>query len=67
VNLIREIVQQAIKTGYLTIEAEETLRTMLKNKYEQEDFEAFISLQQAAMTGRVRQESRELVRVSAEC
>jgi hypothetical protein len=34
---------------------------MLKNKYELEDLEAFINLQQAAMIGRVKQESRELL------
>ena len=61
VQLIRELVSQALKTGYLTIEAEEKLRIMLKGKYELEDFEAFIDLQQAAMLGLVRQESRELL------
>ena len=60
-KLIREVVNQAIKTGYLTLQAEEDLRTMLKNKYEREDFEAFIQLQQATMIGTVRQESRELL------
>ena len=59
--MIREVAKQAIKTGYLTLKAEEELRTMLKNKYELEDFEAFIQLQQAAMIGRVKQESRELL------
>lgn len=57
---IREVVEQAIKTGYLTLQAEEELRLMLKNKYELEDFEAFIQLQQAARIGTVKQESREL-------
>jgi hypothetical protein len=61
VELIREVVQHALQTGYLTIEAEEKLRLMLKKKYESEDFEAFILLQQAAMLGQVRQESRELL------
>ncbi len=60
-TLIREVVKQAIKTGYLTLKAEEDLRTMLKNKYDLEDFEAFIQLQQAAMLGTVKQESRELL------
>ena len=60
-QLIREVVKQAIKTGYLTLEAEEKLRKMLRNKYELEDLEAFIDLQQAAMIGMVRQESRELL------
>ena len=59
-KLIREVVKQALKTGYLTLEAEENLRKMLKNKYDLEDFEAFIDLQQAAMVGMVKQESREL-------
>ena len=60
-KLIREVVKQALKTGYLTLEAEENLRKMLKNKYDLEDLEAFIDLQQAAMVGMVRQESRELL------
>lgn len=60
-ELIREIVEQALNTGYLTIEAEEKLRMMLRNKYELEDLEAFIDLQQAAMIGIVKQESRELL------
>ncbi|HEY9606187.1 MAG TPA: hypothetical protein V6C85_31565 [Allocoleopsis sp.] len=60
-NLIREIVQQAIATGYLTVEAEDQLRQLLSNKYDWEDFKAFIRLQQEAMEGRVKQESRELL------
>ncbi len=59
-ELIREIVEQAILTGYLTLEAERKLKIMLKNKYELEDLEAFVSLQQATMIGMVKQESREL-------
>ena len=58
---IREIVQQAIMTGYLTVEAENQLRQLLSMKYDWEDFRAFIRLQQEAMEGRVRQESRELI------
>ncbi|GAB4524062.1 MAG: hypothetical protein Tsb0014_02150 [Pleurocapsa sp.] len=60
-EMIREVVKQALKTGYLTLEAEDKLREMLKSKYELEDLEAFINLQQAAMIGRVKQESRELL------
>ncbi|MEM8828708.1 MAG: hypothetical protein AAGE96_05040 [Cyanobacteria bacterium P01_G01_bin.19] len=63
-KLIREIVRQALNTGYLTLEAENKLRIMLKNKYELEDLEAFIDLQQAAMIGLVKQESRELMSAS---
>ena len=60
-GLIREIVCQSLKSGYLTMEAEDELRLMLRNKYELEDLEAFIQLQQAAMIGQVRQESREML------
>jgi flagellar biosynthesis protein FliP len=56
--LIREIVQQAISNSYLTVEAEEQLRRLLRTKYEKEDLNAFMKLQQAAMEGRVAQESR---------
>lgn len=65
-ELIREIVKQALHTGYLTLEAEEKLRRMLKNKYDLEDLEAFIDLQQATMIGMVRQESRELLAATRE-
>jgi hypothetical protein len=57
---IREVVQQALSTGYLTVAAENQLRQLLRTKYEREDLNAFMTLQQAAMAGRVRQESREL-------
>lgn len=60
-NLISDVVKQALKTGYLTLEAEEQLRVMLRRKYGQKDFEAFMELQQAAMAGEVKQESRELL------
>ncbi|MBD0266214.1 MAG: hypothetical protein ICV78_26910 [Tolypothrix sp. Co-bin9] len=63
--LIRELVQQAIATGYLTVEAEEQLRQLLTKKYDREDLTAFMRLQQAAMAGNVRQESRELL--AAQC
>jgi flagellar biosynthesis protein FliP len=56
---IRNVVQQAISTGYLTVEAEEQLRQLLTKKYDREDLKAFMTLQQAAMTGQVRQQSRE--------
>ena len=63
-KLIREIVKQALNTGYLTLEAEEKLRKMLKSKYELEDLEAFINLQQATMLGMVKQESKEIFAAS---
>ena len=60
-KLIREIAKQALNTGYLTLEAEEKLRSMLQKKYDLEDLEAFIDLQQATMLGMVKQESREML------
>lgn len=61
-SLIRDLAQQALATGYLTIAAENQLRKLLKTKYGMEDFYAFMNLQAAAMSGQVKQESRELRR-----
>jgi hypothetical protein len=58
---IREIVQQTLATGYLTIATQEQLRQLLQTtKYAQEDINAFMALQKAAMDGHVKQEIREL-------
>ena len=59
--LIREIVQQALASGCLTIDAEEQLRQLLAQKYDAQDLRAFMQLQQATMSGLVKQESRELL------
>jgi hypothetical protein len=58
-NRIRDVVQTALATGYLTVDAENQLRRLLTTRYDVEDFHAFITLQEAAMTGEVKQESRE--------
>jgi hypothetical protein len=58
--LIREIVNEALMTGLLTVEAEEQLRQLLKTKYDVKDFKAFMNLQHAVVSGYVRQESREI-------
>jgi hypothetical protein len=58
---IREIVHQVLQAGYLTIEAEEQLRQLFALRYDLADIEALTCLQQAAMSGRVKQQSRELV------
>lgn len=60
---IRDLAQQALKTGYLTMEAEEQLRRLLSTRYGLEDFNAFMVLQEAAMQGKVKQESRERLKV----
>ncbi len=64
---ISKIAEQALNTGYLTVEAEENLKLMLRKKYELEDLEAFIDLQQATMLGIVKQESRELFAALVKC
>lgn len=56
---IRDVVQKALVTGYLTVEAENQLRKLLATQYDLEDLNAFMTLQEAAMMGRVKQESRE--------
>ena len=56
---IRDIVQQALASGYLSVEAENQLRQLLTTRYDCEDFNAFMILQEAAMNGKVKQESRE--------
>ncbi|GAX35749.1 hypothetical protein [Nodularia sp. NIES-3585] len=58
---IRDVVQQALATSYLTVEAENQLRHLLTTQYDLEDFNAFMALQEAAMNGKVKQESRERV------
>jgi hypothetical protein len=57
---IQDIVQQALTTGYLSVEAENQLRQLLQCKLNANDLRAFWILQNAAMTGCVKQESREL-------
>lgn len=66
-GMISKIAEQALNTGYLTLEAEENLKLMLRKKYELEDLEAFIDLQQATMLGIVKQESRELFAALVKC
>ncbi len=55
---ICEVVEQALALGVLSIECEEQLRLLLAKKYDRTDFQAFMRLQEAAMTGAVWQESR---------
>jgi len=64
-TLIGTIVEKALTSGYLTVEAEEQLRHQLQmTKYGLDDFEAFITLQTEVMEGRVRQQALELLRSS---
>lgn len=56
--LIRDIVKKVLTTGYLTLADENQLRKLLMTKYDIEDLNAFMSLQEAAMNGLVKQEAR---------
>jgi hypothetical protein len=58
-NKICELVQQALNTGYLDLEAEKQLRQLLVAKYDKEDLKFFMKLQLAAMNGEVTLESHE--------
>lgn len=60
---IREVVDQVMTTGYLSVEAEDRLRYLLQaTHYGEDEMNAFVNLQLAAMAGQVRQESRELLK-----
>jgi hypothetical protein len=60
-STICKIVHQVLQSGYLTVEIEEKLRRQFAIKYDLEDIEALTRLQQAAISGQVKQQSRELV------
>lgn len=61
-STISEIVHQVLEAGYLTIDTEEKVRQLFSKQYDLEDIEALTKLQQATILGRVKQQSRELVR-----
>ncbi|MDJ0557395.1 MAG: hypothetical protein QNJ68_23695 [Microcoleaceae cyanobacterium MO_207.B10] len=59
--LIREVVQEALTTGSLTVVAEDKLSVIFSNRnYDLEDMNALMSLQLATMAGHVKQESQAL-------
>ncbi|MGB3536353.1 MAG: hypothetical protein WBA13_22900 [Microcoleaceae cyanobacterium] len=59
---ICDIAQQVVMKGYLSLEDERKLRSLLSKKYDLDDFKAFMNLQWAVMDGRVKQESLEQIR-----
>jgi hypothetical protein len=56
--LIRDIVQQALFTGSLSIPADEHLQQLLQTEFEEKDIDALMLLQEAVQSGRVRKEYR---------
>jgi hypothetical protein len=59
---IRDIAQQVVIKGYLSLDDERKLRSLLRQKYDLDDFKAFMNLQWAVMDNRVKQESLEQIR-----
>jgi hypothetical protein len=62
---VRDVVQEVMSTGYLSLNMENQLRQMLQTThYDSEDVHAFANLQLAAMSGKVKQESREIYQLA---
>ena len=55
---MKEIVQQALNTGYLSIAAQNQIRLLLQSDYDSDDLDAYIILQRAVVAGDVKQEPR---------
>ncbi|MBX9253871.1 hypothetical protein H1Q63_07890 [Desmonostoc muscorum CCALA 125] len=56
--LIKEIVEKALATGYLSIVAEDEVRSLIQSDYDSDDLDAWILLQRSVVAGDVKQESR---------
>lgn len=64
-NEFKKFIEQIIITGYLSIDSEEKLRKLMqKSSYSWEEVEAFAKLQKAAIQGKVKQESLDLMPLS---
>ncbi|MBD2202301.1 hypothetical protein H6G33_11760 [Calothrix sp. FACHB-1219] len=55
---MKEIVNQALTSGYLSLAAQHQIRLLLQSEYDSEDLDAYIILQRAVLAGDVKQESR---------
>lgn len=56
--LIKEIVKQALTTGYLSAKSQDQIRNLLQTNYDSEDIDALIILQRSIASGKVQQELR---------
>ncbi|MEH2091377.1 hypothetical protein [Nostoc sp.] len=56
--LIKKIVEEALTIGYLSVVADDQLRSQLQGNYDSEDLDAWIILQRAIAAGDVKLESR---------
>jgi hypothetical protein len=57
-SLMKEIIQQALNTGYLSLAAQNQIRLLLQSDYDSEDLDAYIMLQRAVVAGDVKREPR---------
>ncbi|MBD2357723.1 hypothetical protein H6G41_24450 [Tolypothrix sp. FACHB-123] len=55
---MKEIVKQALTSGYLSLAAQHQIRLLLQSDYDSEDLDAYIMLQRAVLAGEVKRESR---------
>ncbi|TAE58517.1 MAG: hypothetical protein EAZ76_05385 [Nostocales cyanobacterium] len=55
--LIKEIVKQTLKDGYLSVKAQDQIRILLQTNYDSEDIDALIILQRSIAAGKVQKES----------
>ncbi|BAY93354.1 MULTISPECIES: hypothetical protein [unclassified Tolypothrix] len=55
---MKEIVEQALTTGYLTIAAQNQIQSLLASDYDSDDLDAYIILQRAVVAGDVTKEAR---------
>ncbi|MDZ7959908.1 MAG: hypothetical protein RMY34_18830 [Aulosira sp. DedQUE10] len=55
---MKEIVAQALTTGYLSVAAQNQIRSLLQSDYDSDDLDALIILQRAVVAGDVKKEVR---------
>lgn len=56
--VIKEIVKQALATGYLSVKDQNQIHILLQTNYDSEDIDALIILQRSVIAGKIQQESR---------
>ncbi|MCC5637854.1 hypothetical protein LC593_18825 [Nostoc sp. CHAB 5844] len=62
---IKQIVQQAFRTGYLSIAEQNQIQVLLRRDYDSEDLDAYIILQRAIASGEVQRESKRRQAISS--
>jgi hypothetical protein len=61
-NLISQVVKNALSSGYLTVEAEDILRRLYDVGYSLEDITALSMLQRGVLSGQIKRLSQETQR-----